>query len=163
TKFLNLLNADVSKPLIVDWSGIPVVSSSFADEVMGKLFVELGPIGFTARVRNVHMQNLIRQLVDKAIMERIAQTSREDAWAAWPILAAALLVPATALWFAQMIRVHGWPVAEYEDNVVLHARALAAIGGAGALAAIALTRKRMRQPAVGLIALPAAVLALTLG
>lgn len=78
TKCLNLLNADPSKALIVDWTGVPVVSSSFADELMGKLFVALGPIGFTARIRNVRMENLIRQLVDKAIMQRLAQTSEED-------------------------------------------------------------------------------------
>jgi hypothetical protein len=45
---------------------------------MGKLFVALGPIGFTARIRNVHMQNLIRQLVDRAIMQRMTQAAQEE-------------------------------------------------------------------------------------
>ncbi len=73
TKCMNLLQADPTKPLIIDWSGIPIISSSFADELLGKLFVELGPTGFAARVRNVGMEATIRGLIDKAIMERTVQ------------------------------------------------------------------------------------------
>ena len=74
-KCLNLLNADPSKPLVIDWQGIPVISSSFADESFGKLFVNLGPIGFAARVRNLNMEPLVRKLVDKAVVQRMAQAS----------------------------------------------------------------------------------------
>lgn len=78
TKCLNLLGADIQKPINVDWTGIPLVSSSFADELMGKLFLELGPLTFGARVRNVGMQSLIRALIDKAITQRLQQVSDED-------------------------------------------------------------------------------------
>ena len=74
TKCLNLLNAEPAKPLIIDWSGVPIVSSSFADELVGRLFVELGPIGFTARIRSIGMEATIRTLVDTAVMQRVAQT-----------------------------------------------------------------------------------------
>lgn len=75
TKCLNLLRAEPSKPLLLDWTGIALVSSSFADELVGKLFASLGPTGFSARVRNIGMESVVRGLVDKAIMERIAQVT----------------------------------------------------------------------------------------
>jgi len=75
TKCLNLLDAEPNKPLILDWKGVPIVSSSFADELVGKLFVELGPLGFSARIRNMGMETLVRSLVDKAITQRVVQTA----------------------------------------------------------------------------------------
>lgn len=73
TKCMNLLNAQPTKPLVLDWTGVPLVSSSFADELVGKLFASLGPLAFSARVRNVGMEAMVRGLVDKAIMQRVAQ------------------------------------------------------------------------------------------
>jgi anti-sigma regulatory factor (Ser/Thr protein kinase) len=73
TALHNLLKSDTSKALVVDWEGIPLISSSFADEAIGKLFVELGPLEFGVRVRNIKMESLIRGLIDKAIMQRTAQ------------------------------------------------------------------------------------------
>ncbi len=75
SKCENLLNAEPSKPLLLDWSGVPLVSSSFADELVGKLFASLGPLAFSARVRNIGMDSIVRQLVDKAIMQRVAQVA----------------------------------------------------------------------------------------
>jgi len=76
-KCANLLDADKTKPILIDWSGIPVISSSFADEFMGKLFLELGPITFSARVRNQNMETLIKGLLDKAISQRLTQANDE--------------------------------------------------------------------------------------
>ena len=73
-KCVNLLNAEPHLPLVIDWTGVPLISSSFADEALGKLFVQLGPTGFSARIRNVGMEPLVRQLIDKAIMQRMAQS-----------------------------------------------------------------------------------------
>lgn len=75
TKCLNLLNAEPDKPLVLDWTAVPLVSSSFADELVGKLFAWLGPLAFSARVRNVGMEAMVRGLVDKAIMQRVAQVA----------------------------------------------------------------------------------------
>ena len=75
TKCMNLLNAEPTKPLLLDWTGVPLVSSSFADELVGKLFASLGPLAFSARVRNVGMDATVRGLVDKAIMQRVAQVA----------------------------------------------------------------------------------------
>ena len=73
TKCINLLNAEPTKPLLLDWGGVPLVSSSFADELIGKLFVTLGPLAFSARVRNVGMEAVVQGLIEKAIMQRVAQ------------------------------------------------------------------------------------------
>ena len=75
TKCLNLLNAEPAQPLRLDWTAVPLVSSSFADELVGKLFTELGPLAFSARIRNVGMEAVVRALVDKAIMQRVAQVT----------------------------------------------------------------------------------------
>ncbi|MBU4556295.1 MAG: DUF4325 domain-containing protein [Actinobacteria bacterium] len=77
TKTLNILAADTSKPIRVDWTGVPVVSSSFADEFIGKLFLELGAMTFTARVRNVGMESLVRSLLDRAVAQRLQQANDE--------------------------------------------------------------------------------------
>lgn len=78
TKCRNLLDAAPGKPLLLDWEGIALVSSSFADELMGKLFVELTPLAFAARVRSKGMEPLVRGLVDKAILQRAAQAAAEN-------------------------------------------------------------------------------------
>ncbi len=75
TKCINLLNAEPTKPLLLDWSGVPLVSSSFADELVGKLFVKLGPLSFSARVRNLGMDAVVGGLVEKAILQRVAQVA----------------------------------------------------------------------------------------
>ncbi len=74
TKILNLIDSKPNYPVYVDWLGIPVISSSFADEFMGKLFLELGPLNFSAVVRNNNMETLVRQLLDKAIAQRLTQS-----------------------------------------------------------------------------------------
>jgi hypothetical protein len=80
-KLLNLLGADVEKLQVIDWSGLPSVASSFADEAIGKLFVTLGPIAFGMRVRSINMEALVRKIVDKAITQRVSQSQSPEAFA----------------------------------------------------------------------------------
>ncbi len=72
-KCRHLLAQEPRKPLVLDWAGVPVVSSSFADEAFGKLFTELGPLVFGARIRHRAMEAVNTGLVNKAILERVAQ------------------------------------------------------------------------------------------
>jgi hypothetical protein len=74
SKCLNLLRADDRARLVLDWSGVPLITSSFADEAIGKLFVALGPIEFSARVRLDGAGDLVRSLLDRAILQRAAQS-----------------------------------------------------------------------------------------
>jgi len=69
----NLMNESPSSDLVIDFEGVNIVASSFADEVFGKLFVELGPLGFTSRIRFHNMNGTCRQLIDTAITERVLQ------------------------------------------------------------------------------------------
>lgn len=73
TKTLNLISSKPNYPIYIDWTGIPVISSSFADEYVGKLFLELGPLNFSSLIRNNNMEPLVRQLLDKAISQRLTQ------------------------------------------------------------------------------------------
>lgn len=76
-KVENILNSNPHFPIIIDWSGIPVISSSFADEFIGKLFLQLGAMTFMARVKNRGMEDLINGLLDKAIAQRLTQATDE--------------------------------------------------------------------------------------
>jgi hypothetical protein len=60
--------------LLLDWDGIQMISSSYADEFIGKLFVELGPLRFMSCIRHANMIPVIQQLVDRAILQRTSQT-----------------------------------------------------------------------------------------
>lgn len=73
TKTANFIESKPNYPIYVDWSGVPVISSSFADEYMGKLFLELGPINFSSKIRNKNMEPLVHGLLDKAISQRLTQ------------------------------------------------------------------------------------------
>ncbi len=72
-KALNLIKCLGTGKLIVDCSGVPLVSSSFADELFGKLFLEIGPIEFTNSVQLVNLDPLVKNLIDKAVMQRMRQ------------------------------------------------------------------------------------------
>lgn len=76
-KVLNILETETTIPIVIDWEGIPIISSSFADEFMGKLFLELGAMVFSARIRNVGMEPVIHGLLDKAISQRLTQANDE--------------------------------------------------------------------------------------
>ncbi len=75
--------------------------------------------------------------------------------AAWPLLAASVLLPATALWIARGLRTHGWPVmSELELSLALHAKPLLMIGLAGLAGSIVMTRKFTRLPMVATMLIP---------
>lgn len=73
TKLSNLLRAEDEAIVNLDSRGVPLVSSSFADEVMGKLFVELGPLRFARRVRSRNIEPIVGELIDRAITQRVGQ------------------------------------------------------------------------------------------
>lgn len=75
TKCLNLLRGEQQLPLVLNWAGVPLVSSSFADEAIGKLHADLGPLTFGNRIQNVNMEPLVRSLVERAMVQRMAQSA----------------------------------------------------------------------------------------
>jgi hypothetical protein len=71
----NLLRADASYPLTIDFAGVVIVSSSFADEVVGRLFVALGPMAFMSRLQFRNVDSSVRAVLDRAISQRMSQAS----------------------------------------------------------------------------------------
>lgn len=61
------------RSITVDLSGVPLVSSSYADEVFGKLFVELGPMEFMRVFRITGANPTVQELVNRAILQRSRQ------------------------------------------------------------------------------------------
>lgn len=76
-KLRNLLLMSGNRPVLVDLVGVPVVSSSFADEAFGKLFLQMGPIQFMQRVRFINMASTVEGLINKAIAQRMQQGSAD--------------------------------------------------------------------------------------
>ena len=58
--------------IVVDFSEVPLLSSSYADEVFGKLFAELGAITFSNRFKLVNIDPTVRSLIERAIQQRVA-------------------------------------------------------------------------------------------
>ena len=66
----NLLGTSENTKVEVDFSEVFVISSSFADEVFGKLFVEMGPLRYMRGVSLLNVAPAIEGLIDRAITLR---------------------------------------------------------------------------------------------
>ncbi|WP_316192423.1 MULTISPECIES: STAS-like domain-containing protein [unclassified Bradyrhizobium] len=62
---------DKANSISFDFTGVPLVSSSFADEVFGKLFVELGAMEFMRRCAFQAVDATVKRLIDRAISQRM--------------------------------------------------------------------------------------------
>lgn len=71
-KVFNMMTSKPSYPIYVNWDEVTVVASSFADEFLGKLFIEIGKEKFEQTIRNTNMEEILEHIVNKAITERIA-------------------------------------------------------------------------------------------
>jgi hypothetical protein len=69
-KLANLISMNRGRRIVVDMSDIAIVSSSFADEVFGKLFKELGPLKFMQAIDIRGVTSTVRSLIDRAIVQR---------------------------------------------------------------------------------------------
>lgn len=68
---MNVLNNVPS--VVLDFDGQAVVSSSFADEVIGKMFAQMGYTAFNQRLALKNMNATVAGLVDRAIAKRLQQ------------------------------------------------------------------------------------------
>lgn len=71
-KLLNYLSEGAPR-LVLDFTGINVISSSFADEVLGKLALQMGLVQFINRFRLDNMTDTVEVIVNRAIQQRIAE------------------------------------------------------------------------------------------
>lgn len=73
--FVRNLLSSTSSAIILDFNEVNIVSSSFADEVLGRLFVELGPMTFMTRIKFKNADRETMALIDRAIVQRSGMTS----------------------------------------------------------------------------------------
>ena len=69
-KLRNIVKMSRGRRVVVDFSDVPLVSSSFADEVFGKLLVEIGPVRFMQTITLQGMSRIVSELVDRAMRQR---------------------------------------------------------------------------------------------
>ena len=65
------------KPVEIDFSDITLVSSSWADEFIGKLFAHLGPLTFGQLVRLKNLNDVIVPIMEHSVIQRL-QTGNAD-------------------------------------------------------------------------------------
>jgi anti-sigma regulatory factor (Ser/Thr protein kinase) len=73
-KIDNLLISAPDDMLEIDFSGVDLIASSFADEVFGKLALSLGFVGFGSRIRFIHINKFCRGIIDDVVQSRIIQS-----------------------------------------------------------------------------------------
>lgn len=59
-----------NRRVVLDFKDVPLVSSSFADEAFGKLFLQMGAIRFMQTFEFHNISDTVRSLIDKAIAQR---------------------------------------------------------------------------------------------
>lgn len=69
-KIENIL-LNTSARIVLKLDDVALITSSFADEVFGKTFILLGPVGFGSRIKIVGANKIVTQLIDRAIMQRM--------------------------------------------------------------------------------------------
>jgi hypothetical protein len=55
----------------LDWQGVRLISSSFADEAIGKLCAQMGTDVLLERVTHVNLEPIVRSLIDRAVAQRL--------------------------------------------------------------------------------------------
>lgn len=74
-KLKNIYEMGGHNKVYVDFRDVPLVSSSFADEVFGKLFLDLGPLAFMQAFEIVNAMPTVASLIDRAIGQRVKHSS----------------------------------------------------------------------------------------
>jgi anti-sigma regulatory factor (Ser/Thr protein kinase) len=75
---VNLLKQNPGQGVKMVMTDIGVISSSFADELFGKLFIELGPIDFSRLIKFEGINPTCKSIIDVAVSQRIAQNAAHN-------------------------------------------------------------------------------------
>jgi len=70
----NLIVQNPGKSVAIDMDEIGVVASSFADELFGKLAVELGMLDFNRLIKIINVNAVCKKIIDEALVQRIVQS-----------------------------------------------------------------------------------------
>ena len=63
----SLHNQSGHMPVRIDFAGVPIISLSYADELVGQLASDLGPAAFMRSVRLENANPTVQRLLDRAI------------------------------------------------------------------------------------------------
>lgn len=74
----NLIDFEKEDKIILDFENVKMVTSSFADEVVGKNCAELGLHNFFDKVQIVNASEQIKLIIKKAIMDRLTENALID-------------------------------------------------------------------------------------
>lgn len=67
---INISN-QTTQVIVLDFNGVSLISSSFADEFIGKLVIEFGFVGFIQRFRLIGMNETIQAITNRSVYQRI--------------------------------------------------------------------------------------------
>lgn len=73
---LNILRK-MKAPMILDFSSVRACSSSFVDEFVAKLMVEMGPLEFNKTIKIINMNEIVAHLCERSIFMRMHQSWQE--------------------------------------------------------------------------------------
>ena len=77
TFVINVINMGAS-PVILDFSGIAIISSSFADEFIGKLVVMYGFYGFQSIIRIKNMNEVSQAILHRSVAQRMMNSIEKN-------------------------------------------------------------------------------------
>ena len=69
------LQTTTTRPVILDFDGVSIVSSSFADELIRKLIVYCGFVEFTQTIHLRNMNEAIQSIVQRSVTQRMAEAT----------------------------------------------------------------------------------------
>lgn len=72
-ELINIYN-ETKQPIIVDFRGVNLISSSFADELLGKLVLHFGFFGFNNVIRLRNMKSIVQSVAQRSISQRMAES-----------------------------------------------------------------------------------------
>ena len=69
----NMIDFEQENEIILDFQGVKMITSSFADEVVGKNCAKSGIHNFFKKVQIVNSSEQIKLILKKAIMDRLTE------------------------------------------------------------------------------------------
>ena len=74
---INNILSEEQKPITLDFSGVAVISSSFADELLAKLFLSLGMFQFNNLIKIKGLDQSQQNILQRSVLQRINEDLRE--------------------------------------------------------------------------------------
>ena len=76
-EILNILSEE-QKPITIDFTGIAVISSSFSDELLAKLFLSLGMFQFNNLIKIKGLDQSQQNILQRSVLQRIIEDVHEQ-------------------------------------------------------------------------------------